>query len=602
MTGHYDYSWENKNDYMKNENEVTFKSLFVPLTTKKAIVFIFLIGIIIFFNGLFNGFIGDDTLQITDNPIIQSLRNLPLFFSGSTFYNGGEALEGIYYKPIQTTLFSVVYSLSGPNPFTFHLFQIIIYIINACFVYLVLKRFFDSRLAFFLALIFLAHPINSEAAFYVSATQDVLFFFFGIVSLWILERYQSHKAFIIAGICLLLSLLSKEAGILFLFATTLYASIFKRKYIRLWFGYLSITVIVYLTLRISSFGIFRNMGTYTPINRLNLFDRMLNIPEIISFYLKTFVFPVNLSTSWSWVYTRISIAHFFIPLIADLVFLVLVIFIAKYLYKNKQQKYFKSYLFFGLWFLLGLSLYLQFIPLDATVAERWFYFPIIGLLGMIGVILEGLKFNFRNKYLAILIITILIIFSARTIMRSFDYKDDLTISSHDLRVSKDAYTLENNLSVIYFKERKLSLAKQHAEKSIEIFPNIANYTSLGGIEFRLGNYKAAKEAFLKALHFGDFYSAYYNLAGLTLFYGDPQENIDFLKNIVLRKYPNQGMIWAELAVLEYSSGDKESARSDISRASMYEKSQLISYFYEKIINNKPLNLKFNDGQITMPVN
>jgi protein O-mannosyl-transferase len=585
----------------QEESEVTFKGLFLPLTTKKSIIFIFIIGFIVFFNGLFNGFIGDDELQITNNPIIRSLQNIPVFFSSSTFYNGGNTLEGVYYKPLQTTLFSLAYSLSGSNPSTFHLFQIFIYIINACFLYLILKYFFDNRLAFFLALIFLVHPINSEAAFYVSATQDVLFFFFGILSLWILQKYDSRKAYIAAGVCLLLSLLSKEAGILFLLTSVIFVYLFKKKYLRLWLGYLSITSIAYLVLRISTFGLFRKMMTYTPINSLNIFERMLNIPEIISFYLKTFIFPMNLSTSWDWIYTHVSVFHFLIPLIADLLFFALLIFLGIVFFK-KQNKYFKPYLFFCLWFLLGLSLYLQFIPLDATVAERWFYFPIVGLLGIIGVILQVSKINLKNKYVIALFSIIILIFCVRTILRSLDYRDNFTIVSHDLKISKDDYSLENNLSVIYFDRRQLDEAKQHAEKSIKIFPNIANYTSLGGIEFRLGNYKAAKEAFLKAISFGDFYSAYYNLAGLGLFYGDPKENINYIRDTVLKKYPYQGAVWVDLAILEYGYGDKEKATLAAESAKKYGSSQLIDYIYATIINSKPLGLEFNNGQVIMPEN
>jgi protein O-mannosyl-transferase len=586
---------------LQKEEDVTLKGLFLPLTIKKAAIFICLIGYLVFFSGLFNGFIGDDTLQITNNPIIRSLRNLPVFFSGSTFYNGGDVLEGVYYKPIQTTLFSFVYSLSGNNPFTFHLFQISIYIINAYFVYLLLKHFFDNLVAFFLALIFLVHPINSETAFYVSATQDVLFFFFGIISLLILQKYQSHKAFIIAGVCLIFSLLSKEAGILFIFTAALYVYFFKKKYIRLWFGYTLISVIAYLILRISNFGLYRNIGTYTPINRLGLFDRMLNIPEIINFYLKTFIFPIDLSTSWSWIYIHLDVLHFFVPLITDLLFFALIVFVAIIL-KNKKNKYFKVYIFFGLWFLAGLLSYLQFIPLDETVAERWFYFPIVGLLGVIGAGFQAFGFNFKNKYVLGIIIAIIFIFSLRTIVRGFDYKDDFAISSHDINVSREAYILENNLSIVYFEKGMLNQAKAHAEKSIKIFPTITNYTSLGGIEFRMGNYRAAKEVFRKALLFGDFYSAYYNLAGLTLFYGDPKENIDFLENTVLKKFPKQGPVWADLAILEYTNGSKEKALADVINAKKYGSSELINYLYTAISNNKPLNLTFSNSQIFMPDN
>src|ERR1700722_18571015 len=196
----------------ETQEEFSFKNYFIPFTNAKAIHFIIIIGLIVFFNGLFNGFIGDDQPQIIGNPLIQSLSNIPIFFTGSTFYNGSQSLTGVYYKPLLTTFFSLTYTIFGANAFGFHLFQILLYICNACLLFLVLKHFFEKETAFGLTLIFLLHPINSETAFYISNTQEVLFFFFGILALWILQRHHSQKAMILANIFLLALMLSKETG------------------------------------------------------------------------------------------------------------------------------------------------------------------------------------------------------------------------------------------------------------------------------------------------------------------------------------------------------------------------------------------------------
>ena len=45
------------------------------------------------------------------------------------------------------------------------------------------------------------------------------------------------------------------------------------------------------------------------------------------------------------------------------------------------------YTFFPFWFVIGLNASADYSRLDMTVAERWFYFPMIGLLGMIGTML-----------------------------------------------------------------------------------------------------------------------------------------------------------------------------------------------------------------------
>jgi hypothetical protein len=72
------------------EKEFSFKNYFVPLTTLKAIHFIILIGLIIFFLSLFNNFIGDDNTQIIDNSSITSLQNVPEFFFDNRLDTGGQ--------------------------------------------------------------------------------------------------------------------------------------------------------------------------------------------------------------------------------------------------------------------------------------------------------------------------------------------------------------------------------------------------------------------------------------------------------------------------------------------------------------------------------
>ena len=139
---------------LEQQEEFSFKNYFIPLTSIKAIHWIVIIGLIVFCNGLFNGFVGDDQLQIVRNPIIQSLTNITSFFSGGTFFTGSSVLNGFSYKPIFITTYAVIYSLFGPNPFSYHFFQIFLYIVNACFVFWVFQFFFKRSVSFVLSLIF----------------------------------------------------------------------------------------------------------------------------------------------------------------------------------------------------------------------------------------------------------------------------------------------------------------------------------------------------------------------------------------------------------------------------------------------------------------
>src|SRR6266567_485460 len=94
-----------------NEHGFSFTQLFKPLTTTKAISIIVLIGIIVYFNSLFNGFVSDDASQIVDNSLVHSLSNTLLFFTNAIFLkNTGSNSD---YRPIQSVLQTLIYTLSG---------------------------------------------------------------------------------------------------------------------------------------------------------------------------------------------------------------------------------------------------------------------------------------------------------------------------------------------------------------------------------------------------------------------------------------------------------------------------------------------------------
>lgn len=204
------------------------------MRVKTSVLILISLGLWVYFNSLFNNFIGDDYDQIIRNTAVHHIANIPKFFLGSTYESGGEdRLVGIYYRPIMLTIFSLVYSFFGEQPLYFHLFQVAIHIANAILVYIFLRQFLKNGVAFFASLIFLVHPINNETAVYVANLQDALFFFFGMLALVLTQQKRlSIKKYFLILLFLLLSLFSKESGVLFLIIFLIYILIFNRKFLK----------------------------------------------------------------------------------------------------------------------------------------------------------------------------------------------------------------------------------------------------------------------------------------------------------------------------------------------------------------------------------
>src|SRR5579884_3949447 len=341
------------------------------MSSSKALWLIVIVGVIIFFNGLFNGFVGDDQIQITKNAAVQSLDNIGVLFSGGTFYNGADqALNGFSYKPFLNLSYAILFAIFGANAFGFHLFQIILFIINACLLFLILRQFFKAEWSLLLSLIFLVHPINSEVAFYIADLQDALFFFFGALALVILQSSNSTKALVISSLLLFCSLMSKETGVLFLVVSWLYLYLYRKESLKKFLLYSLSALGFYLFLRISAIGIFSSGGLNSQISNVSWLVRMLNVPEMISFYIARLIFPWDLAMSYQWVYLQVDLIHFGLPLIIDLVVLGLVLLLGTRLYLKHDRRNFSLFIFFTVWLILGLGLHLQILPLDQTVSER----------------------------------------------------------------------------------------------------------------------------------------------------------------------------------------------------------------------------------------
>jgi tetratricopeptide (TPR) repeat protein len=561
------------------------------LNDKTAILTIILVGLVLYWHSLGNGFVGDDQSQVIDNTALHSITNIPYLFSASSFDNGG-SLTGIYYKPLMSSFYAATYTFFGPNPTAYHTLSVAVHIANSVLVFLVLAYFLPEIPSLFLALIFLVHPINNQSPLYISALQDDLFFLFGMIAL---ELVQAKKftlwRLILTLVMLLFSVLSKETGVLFFPIVIIFKYLFDRKHILI----LTITEAavfgLYVFLRIRAIGLHPGTAPNAPIATQNLLERVTSMPSIFLFYIRTFIFPKDLSISWQWTVQKFSLTGFFVPLLIVVIVLGLLIYLAVKL-KRSGSKSFKSYLFFLSVLLIGLIFHSQVIALDATVAERWFYLPIVGLLGIIGIITNKYVHAGNLKIICVFACLTILLLSIGTYVRSLNFKDNLTLGNHDIKVSTDAYDLESMLGNEYILTGDLETAKMHTQRSVELFPYITNLNNLGLIYLKLGDKAKAEELYRKAIAIAPFYLPYQNLSVLLTAYGDPKEAEKFTADAI-NKFPNNAKLWLYFSVIEYNLKRYDVAKTAIQRAYALDQSEPINGVYQSLMNNQPLDIRFS---------
>lgn len=506
---------------------------------------------------------GDDKEQIYNLVLVKNLLDLPKVFLYHHVVLGSEhSLLSGYYKPLMLFYFYSIRAIFGLSPFFYHAPQVILFIINSFLVFLLFTKFLKRNTAFLFAVLFLIHPINQESAAYVSNIQEVLFFFFGLSALLICFKSKlTSKNFLVVAALLLLSLLSKENGILFLAITLLYIFLFKHIFFKKIILVDGIVLGLYSLLRFASSTTNAFWIEPPPMAAVPFLNRVLHIPLLFFYYVKTFFYPNVLSFNQQWIITNFNVQTFFLPLFVDAGALILLFGALLQTFRKKYEKKLVL-LFFSFWFLLGLAPHLQILPLDATVATRWFYFSSVGIIGIFALFYETLEKRFKNYSSLLLIGMLLLLFvlSIRTMVRNTQWKDALTLYSNDYAVSQSPL-LENNLGDEYFQRGNTVLAQKYFERAVKLDPDLwIGLNNLGIVQEKRGDFDKAYYYYGKALQKGDRLPVAENIARILVFKKKDTEAIVFTKR-ALTKYPLSAKLWITLSLAYYELGKYQDALS-----------------------------------------
>jgi len=487
-----------------------------------------------------------------------------------------------------TTTFSLIYSIFGTNTFAYHFVQLSLYIASAYILFLVFRHFFKKQtLALFLSLLFLIHPLNSQIVYSIPTMQDALFFFFGILAIWTLISHESNKSLWVVVAYLMLAMFSKESGVLFVIVTFLYLFWFDRDRIRTLFYRLVGPIILYLILRFNAVGM-AGSSHAAPINNLDLVERLFTAPSVLFFYISKLVFPQQLSLGYYWVNPNFSVENVLFPLLIDIAVVGLFIFLGFRIRAKLPKKKLRIYLFFAAWTIIGLGLYMQVLPgLDFTACETWFYFTMVGLLGMIGISAQTVKIRFQPEWLIIPAMLLIVVLGVRSNLRGLDYSSQYKLAVHDLEVSSDNFAAMTNISQYYIDQGNFNEAALYAKRSIDIYPGFSNYTNLGVALQQTGDFKGAIDAYDKALKYGNVGIIYGNLALIHIVYSKPSDTEQFFK-MALQEYPHDYKLWVYYAVFQGAVGSNDNAKTAIMNAAKY--GNVPTAIYEGIMNHKSFSV------------
>lgn len=532
---------------------------------------IFTIGTLVYFNSLFNGFVWDDEEQIVNNPVIRSVMNIDQAFGGGTFNTGGAGLAKGFYRPLVTIYYMLIYQLFRLHPWGYHLVQIGLHILSGILIYKLLKKWVKDSWAGWGGLIWTVHAGISKTTVYIASVGDVLYTLFGLLALLNVERPM------LAGFFVLLTLLSKESAVVWLVILLAYVwLILKRGRWRSTVAILGAGSI-YGLLRLGG-GVKIPQLNLAPIATASWVERFWTWPSILGNYLRLTFWPIKLTISQHWVVEHSTDVRFWGW--GLMVFLMMALILWNTVRMGKKE----SWLMLG-WAVVGIAVVSNLIvPLDGTIDETWLYFPLIGFVGWMMILI-----NHLNKKWIVWGLAVWTIFLAfRTMIRNFDWHDGLKLYTKAIKDSPPSYELENNYGVELFRVGKVDEAKPHFEKSIKLQPKWwFAYNNLGAVYQRGGDLQLAESLYEQSLERADYYLAYENLAMVKLKLDEDKEIERFLVG-ALAKLPNNDTLNLAMAIVKYRLDNYAEAVFFAKRAHGLMASERNSYVLEAILGRKEI--------------
>jgi Flp pilus assembly protein TadD len=489
---------------------------------------------VLYANTLGHGYTFDDGIVIRQNTHVQQgLAGIPNILSRDAFDAyfrqmnvNDQQLSGGRYRPLSLVTFALEQAVVGDSPRLRHAINVLLYALTAVLLLCLLRSYLlrDATWAFVATLLFVVHPIHVEAVANIKGRDEILSLLFIVLTLAFALRHDQRprlRDFALGLVCYFLALLAKEYGLALIVLLPLAFFIVGRRGV---FDallraapYFAIAAI-YIGIRLAVIG----FHTVTPTDVLTnpyLYatpaEAWATKLAMLLRYLGLLFWPFPLSSDYS--YKHVQYLDFTSPWpwIAIAVHVVLVAWGAWLTFRRDVRG-------FAVFFYLGMLALVSNVVVDigAFMGERLVYHASLGFVLIIAWALVAIArrddaANARARRvarggIAALVAGITLAAGAWTIERNFDWKDDYTLFTHDVRVAPDSALLNANAGMQSLeaandpanaarRDELLLAAVRYTERAIEIHPKlVAAHVNLGTAMFNLGRLDDAEREWLIA--------------------------------------------------------------------------------------------------------
>ena len=506
-----------------------------------------------FLNTFGNDFAFDDKLAIVENPRIKSLRNIPTLLASG--YWAQSPSGGRLYRPLVTISYAVNYAVGGLHPFGYHLINLLLHLAVSLLLYRLALRLFQHREgAVVAAALFAVHPLHTEAVTGIVGRAELFAaVFFLLAWWWDLESRGRFRYLAGSLVAFALALISKEHAVALpgvLVLSDLYTAKDRGQsppeaarrlpwFVSRYAGHLAVLT-GYLLVRFAVIGMVlpRPALLDNPLARVNLIPRLLTAVEVAGRYLWLMVWPQSLSPDYS--YNQIPVVHS--PLAPGILLALLawgtLIGIACWSYRRERR----ALLCVGFTLVTFFPASNFLIPIGTIMGERLFYLPSAGLCLLAGVGWQqvgewrrGTTSLQRVRWVGVaLMAAVIVLLSARTVIRNRDWQDHTTLFLRALEVAPNSAKVHSNVGGVYLEEGRFDDGIRELEASLAILPTALAHRILGTAFLHKGLVGAATAQYRTALKLDPRDAETYNNLGYALLKEDSvDEAIEVLRKAIV---------------------------------------------------------------------
>jgi len=506
-----------------------------PLDKKKlwlSVLLIVCVGGLVYANSLKGKFLWDDSNLIMENRYIRQWTTIPAIFSKDI--GAGAENQYHFYRPLQILTYLFDYTVWHMNPAGYHLGNILYHVSAALVLFwLIFLLFGDHLLALLTSLLFVTHPVHTEAVTYIAGRADPLSTLFILLAfVFYIKAQEGRKAplILLAAFSYACALLARENSLIAPVLLLLYHVAFRKKIRIPHFAAMTVLAILYIVLLFTLLAYLLNYKAHST----TMFDRLPGFFAALVSYIRILILPFHLHMEYGgWPF---SWAH-------PKVFLGLVVLLAL-LFVIFREKAKRGLVFFSFaWFLIVLVPVSNLYPLNAFMAEHWLYLPSIGFFLIIAKAFSSWLRRDSSKRIALAgFIGLTALWSVLTVRQNTTWLEPIPFFTRTLRYAPASSRTYNALGMAYNDLGQCETGASYLEKAVQLSDGAAvgdavkAYNNLALVYNKLGKNDQAAEIAKEAISRDATHAqAYNNLAISYVRMGKYEEAIEACKKALAQK-------------------------------------------------------------------